>query len=241
VVEHGGRVVQETRLFDSAQGRTLSMRSKEEAHDYRYFPEPDLPPLIVDTPWRDRIAATLPELPEARQARFVREYALPAYDATLLTQTRGLADYFERVARASGNAKAASNWIMGEVLRAMKERDITIDQVPLAPDALAELIQLVDRGTISSTVAKGVFARMYDSGRAATEIVAAEGLAQNSDVEALSAIVRGAVAASPDAVAQIRNGRNNAFGFLVGSVMKQTSGKANPKLVTELLKKELGL
>jgi aspartyl-tRNA(Asn)/glutamyl-tRNA(Gln) amidotransferase subunit B len=241
VVEHGGRVVQETRLFDSAQGRTFSMRSKEEAHDYRYFPEPDLPPLVIDASRRDRVAATLPELPEARMARFIRDYALPAYDAALLTQTRGLADYFEQTARTSGNAKAASNWIMGELLRTMKERNVTVEQVPLAPGALAGLIQLIDRGTISSTVAKDVFAKMYESGRAADDIVTAEGLAQNSDAEALSAIVRDAVAASPDAVDQIRKGRNNAFGFLVGSVMKQTKGTANPKLVTDLLKKELGL
>jgi aspartyl-tRNA(Asn)/glutamyl-tRNA(Gln) amidotransferase subunit B len=241
VVEHGGRVVQETRLFDSAQGRTYSMRSKEEAHDYRYFPEPDLPPLIVNEARRGAIAATLPELPEARMQRFVLEYGLPAYDANLLTQTRGLADYFEAVAKASGNPKAASNWIMGEVLRTMKERDTTIERVPLTAEALAGLIQVVDRGTISSTVAKDVFAKMYDSGRSAQDIVQAEGLAQNSDADALLGYVRDAIAASPDAVEQLRKGRNNAFGFLVGHVMKASKGKANPKVVTELLKKELGL
>ena len=241
VVEHGGRVVQETRLFDSAQGRTFSMRSKEEAHDYRYFPEPDLPPLIVDAARRAAIAATVLELPERRMARFVRDYGLPTSDADLLTQTRGLADFFESVARASGNAKAASNWMMGEVLRTMKERGIPVEQVPVAPEALAGLIQLVDLGTISSTVAKEVFARMCESGRSAADIVQAEGLAQNSDADALSGIVRDVVAASPDAVEQVRKGRNNAFGFLVGSVMKQTNGKANPKLVNELLKKQLGI
>jgi aspartyl-tRNA(Asn)/glutamyl-tRNA(Gln) amidotransferase subunit B len=241
VVEHGGRVVQETRLFDSAQGRTYSMRSKEEAHDYRYFPEPDLPPLMVTDERRLQIAATLPELPEARMARFVREYALPAYDADLLTQTRGLADYFEAVAGASGNPKAASNWIMGELLRTMKERDISVEQVPLHPNALGGLIQIVDRGIISSTVAKDVFAKMYDSGRSADEIVQAEGLAQIGDADALSDIVRDAVVSNPDAVAQVRKGRNNAFGFLVGHVMKVSKGKANPKVVNELLKKELGI
>ena len=241
VVEHGGRVVQETRLFDSAQGRTYSMRSKEEAHDYRYFPEPDLPPLIVDRQRRSSIAAALPELPAARMARFVRDYALPAYDANLLTQTRGIADYFEAVAGASKNPKAASNWIMGEVLRTMKERNITIEQVPLEPAALAGLIQIVDRGVISSTVAKDVFGKMSDSGRTADEIVQAEGLAQNSDADALRGLVRDAISASPDAVDQIRKGRNNAFGFLVGHVMKASKGKANPKVVTDLLKAELGL
>jgi aspartyl-tRNA(Asn)/glutamyl-tRNA(Gln) amidotransferase subunit B len=241
VVEHGGRVVQETRLFDAAQGRTYSMRSKEEAHDYRYFPEPDLPPLIVTPQRREGIAASLPELPEARLARFMREYGIPEYDANLLTQTRGVADYFEAVAKASGNAKAASNWIMGELLRTMKERDQTIEHVPLQPTALAGLIQVVDRGTISSTVAKDVFAKMYDSGRSADHIVEAEGLAQTSDAEALIGLVRDAIAAGPDAVDQVRKGRNNAFGFLVGHVMKASKGKANPKMVNDLLKKELGL
>jgi aspartyl-tRNA(Asn)/glutamyl-tRNA(Gln) amidotransferase subunit B len=240
VVEHGGRVVQETRLFDSAQGRTFSMRSKEEAHDYRYFPEPDLPPLLVDARRREAVAASLPELPEARMQRFVAEYALPEYDANLLTQNRRLADYFEETARAAQNPKAASNWIMGELLRTLKERGITIDRVPLTPDALAGLIRLVDRGTISSTVGKDVFAKMYESGRLADEIVQSEGLAQIGDEDALAGIVREAIAANPDAVAQFRKGRNNAFGFLVGHVMKASKGKANPKVVNELLKRELG-
>jgi aspartyl-tRNA(Asn)/glutamyl-tRNA(Gln) amidotransferase subunit B len=239
VVEHGGRVVQETRLFDSAQGRTFSMRSKEEAHDYRYFPEPDLPPLVVDESRRTTVAASLPELPEARMTRFIEQYALPEYDANLLTQSRRLADYFEATARAAENAKAASNWIMGEVLRTMKEREIAIEQVPLTPEALARLIRIVDRGTISSTVAKDVFARMYETGRSADEIVDAEGLAQIGDEDALVGIVREAIAANPDAVAQFRKGRNNAFGFLVGFVMKASKGKANPKVVNELLKREL--
>jgi aspartyl-tRNA(Asn)/glutamyl-tRNA(Gln) amidotransferase subunit B len=241
VVEHGGRVVQETRLFDSAQGRTYSMRSKEEAHDYRYFPEPDLPPLVVDAARRDVVARTLPELPEARRARLVAQYGLPEYDADLLTQTRALTDYFEATAAASGNAKASSNWIMGELLRTLKERSLTIDAVTITPAALAGLIRIVDAGTISSTVAKNVFATMLDSGRSAESIVQSEGLAQIEDVEALAGIVRDAVAANPDAVSQVRKGRNNAFGFLVGYVMKASKGKANPRLVNDLLKKELGV
>jgi aspartyl-tRNA(Asn)/glutamyl-tRNA(Gln) amidotransferase subunit B len=241
VIEHGGRVVQETRLFDSAQGRTYSMRSKEEAHDYRYFPEPDLPPLMIEAGRRAEIGASLPELPEARMTRFMQEYALPAYDADLLTQSRGLADFFEATARASGNPKAASNWIMGELLRTMKERGLSIEQVALTPSALAGLIEIVDRGVISSTVAKDVFAKMYESGRSANDIVQADGLAQIGDVEALAGIVRDAVQSNPDAVDQVRRGRNNAFGFLVGYVMKASKGKANPKVVNELLKKELGV
>ncbi|MGQ0732958.1 MAG: Asp-tRNA(Asn)/Glu-tRNA(Gln) amidotransferase subunit GatB [Acidobacteriota bacterium] len=239
VVEHGGRVVQETRLFDSAQGRTYSMRSKEEAHDYRYFPEPDLPPLVIDQARLEQLASTLPELPDARKARLVREHGLPEYDADLLTQTRELADYFESVARNAANSKAASNWIMGEVLRLMKEHSWTIDQMPVPPAALAGLIRLVDRNLISSTVAKDVFGKMVDSGRSAEAIVEVEGLVQIDDREWLAGLVREAIDGNPGAVDQIRKGRNNAFGFLVGAVMKASKGKANPKLVNDLLQKAL--
>jgi aspartyl-tRNA(Asn)/glutamyl-tRNA(Gln) amidotransferase subunit B len=240
VIEHGGRIVQETRLFDAAQGKTYSMRSKEEAHDYRYFPEPDLPPLIVTGARRAELAAALPELPEARGARFQREYGLPAYDAELLTQTRQLADYFEATAATAGNPKAASNWVMGEVLRTMKERDVPIEEVPLPPAALAGLIQLVDRGVISSSVGKDVFQTMYDSWRSADEIVAADGLAQISDTSALDPHVRSVVEAHGDVVAEIRAGKDRKFQFLVGQVMKHTRGKGDPKLVTALLKKAIG-
>jgi aspartyl-tRNA(Asn)/glutamyl-tRNA(Gln) amidotransferase subunit B len=239
LLEHGGQVVQETRLFDAALGRTHAMRSKEESHDYRYFPEPDLPPLVVDQARQDALRAALPELPEARRARFVEALALPSYDAALLTQSRGLADYFEATARESGNAKAASNWVMGEILRTMKERDLTIDRVPVRPPDLAGLIGLVESAVISSTVAKDVFARMLDTGRAARDIVDEEGLAQIGDTGALAAIVREVVAAHPDAVTQVRRGRNNAFGFLVGQVMKASKGKANPKIVNALLTQEI--
>ena len=239
LLDSGGRVVQETRLWDSAAGRTLSMRSKEEAHDYRYFPEPDLPPLVVDEARIAAVKQTMPELPEARRQRFIEGYGLPPYDAGVLTSSAGLADYFERVATASGNAKAASNWIMGELLRSMKERNVEIAQVPLQPAALAGLIALVDKGTISNAIAKDVFARMYDSGRTADEIVAAEGLAQNSDEGALLAIVRAVISNNADAAAQYRAGQQKTFGFLVGQVMKGSGGKANPKLANELLKREL--
>jgi aspartyl-tRNA(Asn)/glutamyl-tRNA(Gln) amidotransferase subunit B len=212
------------------------MRSKEEAHDYRYFPDPDLPALLVDAARRDKIAASLPELPEARRRRFIAAYALPEYDAALLTQTRGIADYFEETARQSANAKAASNWVMGEVLRNMKERAIEIAQVPIAPAALAGLIAIVEQGTISSTVAKDVFARMYDTGRAAADIVAAEGLAQISDTASIEPIVRKVAAAHPDVIAEIRAGKDRKFQFLVGQVMKETKGKGDPKLITELFR-----
>ena len=240
VLEHGGRIVQETRLFDAAQGKTYSMRSKEEAHDYRYFPEPDLPPLLITEERRKAIAQTLPELPDERRRRFIDQYALPAYDAALLTQTRSVADYFEETAKHSGNPKAASNWVMGEVLRNMKERAIEIEAVPITPVALAGLIAIVEKGTISSTVAKDVFAKMYDSGRAAADIVAAEGLAQISDSSSLEPIVRRVVNAHGDIVAEIRAGKDRKFQFLVGQVMKETKGKGDPKLVTDLMRAAIG-
>ena len=239
VVESGGRVVQETRLWDSVTGRTTSMRSKEEAHDYRYFPEPDLPPLIVDPARIEKVRASMPELPEARRHRFVGQYAIPDYDAGVLTQSAALADYFEAVASTAGNPKAASNWVMGELLRTLKERDVDVAQVPVSPGALAGLIALVDKGTISSSVAKDVFAKMYDSGRSADEIVAAEGLAQTSDQDALLRIVRDVLAKNGDAVAQVRAGKNNAFGFLVGQAMKASKGTGNPRIINDLLKREL--
>jgi aspartyl-tRNA(Asn)/glutamyl-tRNA(Gln) amidotransferase subunit B len=240
VVEHGGRVVQETRLFDAAQGKTYSMRSKEEAHDYRYFPEPDLPPLVVGAERREALRSSLPELPEARRLRFERDYALPPYDAALLTESRGLADYFEAAAAASDQPKAASNWVMGEVLRTIKEQDVRIESFPVSPAALSGLIRIVEAGTISSTVAKDVFAKMLETGRSATDIVEAEGLAQVSDVGALEPHVRAVVAGHPDVVAEIQAGKDRKFQFLVGQVMKASRGKADPKAVTALLKKAIG-
>jgi len=240
LIEGGGRVVQETRLWDSAAGRTNSMRSKEEAHDYRYFPEPDLPPLVVDEARIARVRSTMPELPAARRRRFVEQYAIPEYDAGVLTESAGLADYFEAVAAAAGNPKGASNWVMGELLRVMNERGHDPRTQPLQAERLAGLIKLIDNGTISSSIGKDVFAKMYESARSADEIVADEGLAQIGDESALLEIIRGMIAANPDAVAQYRAGKMQAFGFLVGQVMKASKGKANPKLANDLLKKELG-
>jgi aspartyl-tRNA(Asn)/glutamyl-tRNA(Gln) amidotransferase subunit B len=239
VIQGGGRVIQETRLWDSTTGRTFSMRSKEEAHDYRYFPEPDLPPVTVSEARVAAVRATMTELPEARRRRFVVEYGLPEYDAGVLTQSAALASYFEEVASAAGNPKAASNWVMGELLRTMNERGTPIEAVPLVPAALAGLIRLVDQGTISSSIAKDVFTRMYDSGRAADEIVAADGLAQIGDESALIVIVREVLGRNADAVAQYRAGKAATFGFLVGQVMKGSGGKGNPKLVNQLVKREL--
>jgi aspartyl-tRNA(Asn)/glutamyl-tRNA(Gln) amidotransferase subunit B len=239
VLRGGGTVKQETRLWDSATGRTFSMRSKEEAHDYRYFPEPDLLPLVVTAARVDAVRGTMPELPEARRARFVAAYGIPEYDAGVLTQSAALADYFEQTAAAASNPKGASNWIMGELSRVMNERGIDVSQAPVTPQELAGLIRLIDKGTISSAIAKDVFAKMLDSGRAAEEIVQAEGLAQIGDESAIVSAIRDVLSQNADAAAQYRAGKQQTFGFLVGQVMKATKGKANPKLANELLKREL--
>ena len=235
LVTRGERVIQETRLWDASAERTAAMRSKEEAHDYRYFPEADLPPLVVTDARVERLRKALPELPAARRARLTHDYRLPAYDAGVLTQSPGLADYFEAVARASGNGKAASNWVMGELLRVMNERNVPVDDVPLAPEELSGLIGLVDDGTISHSTAKEVFARMLDTGRSAKDIVGAEGLAQIGDTAALEAVIRQVLEQHADAAAQYRSGKHSALDFLVGQVMKGTRGKANPRVVNALL------
>ena len=241
LVSNGGVVRQETRLWDSARDETTSMRSKEEAHDYRYFPEPDLPPLDVDPAWVDALRAALPELPEARKARLMAAHGLNDYDAHLLVRLIvGGADYFEALVSAGAPAKAASNWLQGEIRRRLKDLDSDdMSRVPISAAGLAELIALTETNVISSTVAKDVFDRMWTSGQGARAIVDAEGLAQIGDESALTALIAQAIADHTDAVTQYRAGRTNTFGFLVGQVMKGTSGKANPKVVSQLLKKVL--
>jgi aspartyl-tRNA(Asn)/glutamyl-tRNA(Gln) amidotransferase subunit B len=235
----GTRLVQETRLFDPATGRTTVMRTKEEADDYRYFPEPDLTPLLLDAAWIADIQATLPELPEAARQRFVAHYGIPEYDAGVLTQSMSLAAYFERVAAASGNAKAASNWVMGELARKLKETRDEIETAPLAPDALGELIALIDTGAITGPIAKDVFEKMYGSGRRAPEIVAAEGLGRIDDAGAIDRIVRDTLAAHAATVAEYRAGKTKTFGFLVGQVMKAAAGRADPGRVNAAVKRFL--
>jgi aspartyl-tRNA(Asn)/glutamyl-tRNA(Gln) amidotransferase subunit B len=241
VMAEGGVIHQETRLFDNATGRTESMRSKEEAHDYRYFPEPDLPPLVVSAAWIQSARDAMPELPEARQTRFTSAYGLSDYDANLLVRLiDGGADYFEATVKAGASAKAASNWILGEVRRLLKDAGKDgMHAVPIAPDALAELAGLTERDVISSTVAKEVLTKMWTSGDRAAAIVEREGLAQVGDTGALGAAIADVLAANPDAVAQYRAGKTNAFGFLVGQAMKAMKGKANPKMINELLKAAL--
>jgi aspartyl-tRNA(Asn)/glutamyl-tRNA(Gln) amidotransferase subunit B len=235
----GMALVQETRLWDVAAGRTHVMRTKEEADDYRYFPEPDLPPLVLDAAWIEQIRSTLPELPAARRRRFVEQYQLPEYDAGVLTQSMALADYFEHVAAGAGNAKAASNWVMGELMRKMKDMGVAIEDVPMPPDALAELITLVERGAITGPVAKTVFERMFETGRSARAIVDQEGLARIGDAAAIDRIVRDVLAAHAATVAEYRAGKTKTFGFLVGQVMKATAGKADPGHVNESVRRFL--
>jgi aspartyl-tRNA(Asn)/glutamyl-tRNA(Gln) amidotransferase subunit B len=238
-IRRGDRLARETRLWDPAAGVSRAMRSKEDADDYRYFPDPDLPPLAVGPEWIRAIRASMPELPQARRERFVREYALPEYDAGMLTQSPDVAQYFERVARASANPKAASNWVMGEVLRKIKEDHIAEDAIPLRPESLAELIRALDAGTITGPIAKDVFEKMFASGRSAAEIIASEGLARIADGGAIEAQVRAVLDANAAAVAEYRAGKARTFGFLVGQVMKATGGRADPALVNDALRRAL--
>jgi aspartyl-tRNA(Asn)/glutamyl-tRNA(Gln) amidotransferase subunit B len=239
VLVGGGKVVQETRLWDSSTNSTHSMRSKEEAHDYRYFPEPDLPPLAIGAEWIEEARAGLPELPAEKRRRFVAEFGIPDYDAGVLTLSRELADYYEAVARESGNAKAASNWVMTELLRKLKEDERSLLDSPVKAAQLARLVRLIDAGTISGKIAKDVFEKMWASTESPEAIVEREGLTQVSDASAIQATVADVIAASPDQVASYRKGKTATLGWFVGQVMKKTRGKANPQLVNELLKKAL--
>ncbi|HEX5473342.1 MAG TPA: Asp-tRNA(Asn)/Glu-tRNA(Gln) amidotransferase subunit GatB [Vicinamibacterales bacterium] len=241
VLRDGGPLRQETRLWDVTAGRTVLMRVKEEADDYRYFPEPDLRPLALEAAWVDDLRQRLPELPDARRRRLAAQYHLPDYDAGVLTQSMPLADYFERTAAAAGHAKAASNWIMGEVARTMKERGIAIEAFPLAPEALAELIVLAETGAISGPVAREVFETMMATGRGARQIVDEDGLRRIDDEAALERLVEEVVRDHPGPVAQFRGGRTQTFAFLVGQVMKASRGKANPETVNALLRRALAV
>jgi aspartyl-tRNA(Asn)/glutamyl-tRNA(Gln) amidotransferase subunit B len=238
-VERGDRVVQETRLWDSDSGVTVSMRSKEEAHDYRYFPEPDLPPLVVDTARVAALRQSMPELPEARRQRFIAAYALPDYDAAQLTQSRALGDFFEQTVAAGAPPKAASNWMMGELARALKDSGGDLTASPVSPARLAGLLVLIDKGTISGAIGKSVFEKMLTSNRTADEIVRAESLTQIDDESQIVGLIAEVLSRNDDAVTQYRAGKTTTFGFLVGQVMKAAGGKANPKRVNELLRRAL--
>jgi aspartyl-tRNA(Asn)/glutamyl-tRNA(Gln) amidotransferase subunit B len=242
VIEGGGRIVQETRLWNSTEERTVSMRSKEEAHDYRYFPDPDLPLLALDPESIKQVERTMPELPESRRRRFVEEYALSEYDAGVLATTRALADFFEETAKSSGQPKSAANWMMGDLLRFYKDSNTDLKDLsasPVKPKMLADMISLVEQGTISGKIAKAVMEEMCATGKPPQKIIDEKGLVQISDVDEIEKIVSRVIADNPKPVEQYRQGKTGNFGFFVGQVMKATGGRANPQTVNEVLKKRL--
>jgi len=243
VLDEGGRLVQETRLWDPDREVTRPMRSKEFAHDYRYFPEPDLLTLAVTDDWIAAVRQVLPELPDARRQRFVTQYGLPAYDAEVLTMRKDVADYYEEAVRRYRNPKALSNWVMGDVLRIIKERKLdaalVIHDWPVAPERLAALVELIDAGEISGKIAKSVFEEMVNTGKTPVDIVAEQGLTQISDDTAIITAIDQVLAANPSKVSEYRAGKDKLFGFFVGQVMKETQGKANPQKLNELLKGKL--
>jgi aspartyl-tRNA(Asn)/glutamyl-tRNA(Gln) amidotransferase subunit B len=239
ILDDGGKVIQETRLFDSTKGVTFSMRSKEEAHDYRYFPEPDLVPIVVSRETVEAIRKTIPELPDARRERFAKDYGLPEYDADMLTQSRATAAYFEETAKLSGQPKVASNWIMGELMRLLNAESKEIEDCPIRPDRLARMIKMINDGVISTKIAKTVFEEMYKTGKDAETVVKEQGLVQVSDTGAIETIIDEVVKANPAQASDYKAGKEKLFGFFVGQVMKASKGKANPELVNQLLKKKL--
>jgi aspartyl-tRNA(Asn)/glutamyl-tRNA(Gln) amidotransferase subunit B len=255
VLSEGGKINQETRLWNLDRGETAVMRSKEDAHDYRYFPDPDLVPLKLEKEWIEGCRASLPELPDARRERFIREYELPAANVAALTASTGIAEYFEncvkllltgtvranaRVLGASLQAKTVSNWVMGELTRELNNSGIDVSASPVSPEQLVSLLQLVEQGTISLKVAREIFSEVYSSGKTPEQIVQEKGLIQVSDEGALDQIIGDVLAKNPTQVAQFKEGKQQVLGFLVGQVMKASGGKANPGKVNELLKKKLG-
>lgn len=240
---NGGNLIQETRLWDPDQEVTRTMRTKEFAHDYRYFADPDLPPIVIDRKWVDEIQASLPELPHSRKARFKSSYGLSAYDVELLTSRKDIADYFESALRSHSNGKAISNWILGDLFRVLKERKLDeqlyITRWPVSPEALAELVRLIDEGKISGKIAKVLFPEMLASRRWPHEIVAEKGLEQVSDSASIETAIEQVLAAHPKQVADFRGGNEKVFGFLVGQLMRATQGKANPQKANEILRQKL--
>ena len=239
LIESGGKVVQETRLFDSNTGMTRSMRGKEDAHDYRYVPDPDLVPLVISQEWIEEVRATLPELPEAKRSRFVEELGLTAYDAEVLAADRELADYFDASVALAKDAKSCANWIMGDVLRKLKETDTTIANAPVSPELLTGLLARIADNTISGKIAKKVFEKMWQNGQTADQIIDKEGLKQVTDTGAIESLVDEVIAANPGQVAEYLGGKEKLIGFFVGKVMQASQGKANPGMVNQLLKKKL--
>jgi aspartyl-tRNA(Asn)/glutamyl-tRNA(Gln) amidotransferase subunit B len=240
VLNERGQIQQETRLWNLDRGETAVMRSKEEAHDYRYFPDPDLVPLKLDKEWIERFRSSLPELPTVRAGRFVSDYGLPEYDAGVLTASKGIADYFEACVALFNQPKTVSNWVMGELTRELNNSGTEVSASPVSPDRLVSLLQMVEKGTISLKVAREIFPELYSSRKSPEQIVQEKGLTQVSDEGALETVIADVLTKNPSQVAQFKEGKQQVLGFLVGQVMKASGGKANPGKVNELLKKKLG-
>lgn len=239
VLEKGDPVIQETRLWDANRNVTLSMRGKEEAHDYRYFPDPDLVPIIVGQDWIERVRKDLPELPDAKRERFTSDYGLPAYDAQVMTSSKALADFFEKVVTDFPQPKTVSNWVMSELMRELNRNERDIEDCPVSPENLVQLLKLLDEGVISGKIAKTVFEEMFATGKPARQIVDEKGLVQVRDESAIESAIDKVLADNPTEVEQYRAGKEKLFGFFVGQVMRSTRGKANPQLVNEILRKKL--
>jgi aspartyl-tRNA(Asn)/glutamyl-tRNA(Gln) amidotransferase subunit B len=239
ILQEGGEVIQETRLWDTTKAVTVSMRGKEEAHDYRYFPDPDLVPIRIEEPWIEEIRKGLPELPDAKKERFVRDYGIPEYDAEILTLTRAMAHYYEECVRLFPEPKTVSNWIMGDLLRELKGDEKEIDQCPVTPQLMVEMLSMIKVGTISGKIAKDVFEEMYRTGEKPGKIVKDKGWVQILDKGEIEKAIEKAMQTNPKQVEDYRKGKEKLFGFFVGEVMKLTRGKANPQLLNEMLKEKL--
>jgi len=240
VLNDGGRIIQETRLWDSEKGITESMRSKEESHDYRYFPDPDLMPIEIVPSWVEEIKAGIGELPVAKRGRFIDEYKLPEHDADMLTAERATADWFEEAVKLGGEPKVVSNWIMGELMKLLNRDNENIEKCPVTPKKLVDLLNLMEKGVISGNIAKTVLSTIYTTGQDVEIIIENEGLVQVSDESELEKIVDDIISKSPGEVERFKGGEAKLMSFFVGQVMKETKGKANPKVVNELLRKKLG-
>ncbi|MFA7227426.1 MAG: Asp-tRNA(Asn)/Glu-tRNA(Gln) amidotransferase subunit GatB [Melioribacteraceae bacterium] len=236
ILEENGRIIQQTLLWNADRNIVIPMRSKEEAHDYRYFPDPDLMPVIVDEKWKNEIALTLPELPEKRKYRLMNEYSLPGYDADILTSSRALADYYESVLNTTDDYKSVSNWIMTDVLKHLNDQNIPVSEIPVSPENLGRMIKLINNKTISGKIAKEIFAEMLISGKSPEEIVEVKNLVQISDTGTIEKEIENIFSANPKQVEEYLSGKEKVFGFFVGQIMKAMKGKANPEIVNDLLK-----
>jgi aspartyl-tRNA(Asn)/glutamyl-tRNA(Gln) amidotransferase subunit B len=239
LLERGESIAQETRLWDAGRNVTVSMRGKEEAHDYRYFPDPDLVPIVVGEEWIEDVRKALPELPDVKRERFMTDYGLPLYDAQVLTSSKALANYFETVVKQYQQPKIVSNWVMSELLRELNRDDREIEECPISPENLVQLLLLLESGVISGKIAKVVFEEMYATGKSARVVVDEKGLMQVRDELEIESVIDQVLAESPKEVEQFRGGKDKLFGFFVGQVMRKTKGKANPQLVNEILRKKL--